>query len=169
MVRAQSDSELHAPLRRKLDVVTFEHLLHLDRSLNGLDRTWELGQQRVARRVDHATAAARDQARDDVAARLEGLDGRGLIGRHQAGIADHVRAQDRGELASAAWVSHRPLHGQAVANLRRRTTANNRTDGAHLAKASSVRPQPTNDLPVRATSSHGLDLTFSTGALTAYS
>ena len=101
-------AELHAPFRRELDVVAFEHFLDLDRGLDRLDRTRELGQQRIARRVDHAAAAAHHQAGDDVAIGLEGLDGGGLVGRHQTRIADHVCAQDRGQLASAAWVGHRP-------------------------------------------------------------
>ena len=108
VAEVDADAELHAPVWRELNVVTFEHLLHLDRGLDRLDRTRELRQQRIARRVDHAAAAARHQAGDDFAIGLEGLDGGGLVGRHQTGIADHVCAQDRGQLASAAWVGHRP-------------------------------------------------------------
>ena len=104
------DAELHAPVRFEFDVVPFHGLLDLDRGLDRLDRTRELGQQRIAGCVDHAAAVAHHQAGDDVAIGLEGLDGGSLVGRHETGIADHVRAQDRGELASAAWVGHRPLH-----------------------------------------------------------
>ena len=104
------NAELHAPVRFEFDVVPFHGLLDLDRGLDRLDRTRELGQQRIAGCVDHAAAVAHHQAGDDVAIGLEGLDGGGLVGRHQTGIADHVRAQDRGQLASAASVGHRPLH-----------------------------------------------------------
>ena len=67
-----------------------------------------LGQQRIAGCIDHPAAAARHQADNNVAIGLERLDGGGLVGRHQTGIADSVRAQDRGQLASAAWIGHCP-------------------------------------------------------------
>ena len=38
------------------------------------------------------------------------LDGGSLVSRHQTRIADHVCAQDRSQLASAAAFDHRPLH-----------------------------------------------------------
>ena len=90
--------------------MSFQGFLDLDRGLDRLDRTRELGQERIAGRIDHAATAAHHQAGDDVAIGLEGLDGGGLVGRHQTRIADHVRAQDRGQLAAATWIGHCPLH-----------------------------------------------------------
>ena len=88
----------------------FHGLLDLDRGLDRLDRARELGQQRIAGCIDHPAAVARHQADNDVAIGFERLDGGCLVGRHQTGIADRVRAQDRGQLATAvAWVGHRLL------------------------------------------------------------
>ena len=132
IAQVDPDAELHAPVRFEFDVVPFHGLLDLDRGLDRLDRTGELGQQRIAGCVDHPAAVARHQAGDDVAIGLEGLDGCGLVRRHQTGIADHVRAQDRGQLASAAWVGHCPLQEGKAANLRFPLTASNGTGDVRL-------------------------------------
>ena len=102
IAEVDADAELHPPLCFELNVVAFERLLNFNRGLYGFDRARELGKECVARRVDDAPTSARNEARDHVATGFERADGRRLVGRHQAGIADHICAEDCCQLTSAA-------------------------------------------------------------------
>jgi hypothetical protein len=124
--------------------VPFHRFLDLDGGLDRFDRTRELGQQRVAWRVDHPAAAAHHQAGDDVAIRFKGLDGGSFVRRHETGIADHIRAQDRGQLASAAWVGHCPSRRETAENLRFPLTASNGTGDVRSWHFSDIPPALTN-------------------------
>jgi hypothetical protein len=71
----------------------------LDRAASRIERARELGEEVVARGVDHPTAMLANEGRDVLASGLQRPHRRHLVASHKAAVASHVTAQDSGELA----------------------------------------------------------------------
>jgi hypothetical protein len=108
-----ADAKLHAPVLGQLRVAAAQLLLDLDRTLDSLDRTGELGKQRVARGIDHAAIVRPDMLANDLTVCVEGLDRGALVVRHQPGVGGHISGENGGELAVRA---HGVLCGPARGN-----------------------------------------------------
>src|SRR5262245_56307822 len=75
-----------------------------------IDHAAELGEQVVTDRIDHAPVMLANQGRHRIAMRLEGAEGRHLVGGHQSTVTDRVGAEDRRKLA----LRKDCLHGSTV-------------------------------------------------------
>ncbi len=79
----------------------------------------KLGQEIVTGSVHDAAPVLSDAHRDLFAIVREGPDRGGLVARHESAVADHVRTEDRGELAFDG-VSHRVSSPRELAYSARR-------------------------------------------------
>jgi hypothetical protein len=76
---------------------------HCDR----VDGAWELDQRAVACELDDAAPVLGDERLDELLAyRLQARDRAGLVGAHEPAVADHVRGQNRRQLAFNARCGH---------------------------------------------------------------
>jgi hypothetical protein len=74
-------------------------ILSLHGTSDRINGATELRQHTVARRVSDAASMARDQSVQDFPARRERIQGRYLIGSHEAAIALHVSREDSSQPA----------------------------------------------------------------------
>ncbi len=75
-------------------------LLDRERAVDGRDDAGELDQRAVAHELDQAPAVGRDAGIEDPAAvELQPLERAGLVGLHQAAVADDVGRKYRGQFA----------------------------------------------------------------------
>jgi hypothetical protein len=99
---AQVDADAKAQgfaLGRRLGVLLHAGLPR-ERAGDRVDHARELQQQAVAHQLDHAPAVLRDQGLEEIAAQArEARERACLVPAHEAGIADHVGDQYRGESA----------------------------------------------------------------------
>jgi hypothetical protein len=88
----------HLPRRRQLRVARGQLRLHRQSTQHRVHDAPEVGEQIVARVIDHAPAVLPDQGGHEAAVGLDRPDGSGLIECHEPAVADHVGREDRGEL-----------------------------------------------------------------------
>jgi hypothetical protein len=86
-----ADAEQHPVLLIKGLVGGGEHVLHLDRALDGFDHALELGENAVARGVDQAAGVRFDTVLENAPRLFERGNRRPLVIRHQPRIAYHIR------------------------------------------------------------------------------
>jgi hypothetical protein len=99
VAEVEPDAEFQPPLGRDVGVASMEHALDLDRAASCIERARELGEEVVARGIDHTTAMLANEDRDVLASGLQRPDRRHLVASHKAAVASHVSAPDSGELA----------------------------------------------------------------------
>ena len=94
-----ADAKLHRLVCRLLCALRGDRRLHRDRTLHGIDRAGEIGDDAVAGGVEDPAAVRRDQSVDDGAARLQPRERADLVARHQPAVAGNVGGENRGEFA----------------------------------------------------------------------
>jgi hypothetical protein len=99
IAHVNADAKLHLACGGQLSVSRFERALNRDRTLHGIDRTGELGQEIIPGRVHHSAAVLRDEGSHHLAVSSEGADRRFLILPHEAAVAFDIGAENGGELA----------------------------------------------------------------------
>jgi hypothetical protein len=109
-----ADAEHEPAVGRQLGVACAELLLDGDRTAHRLDGAGELGQHAVAGGADDPSVMARDEILHRLPIGGKRAQRPFLVRTHQAGVARHIGAEDRGELASYAGCRHRrPGIGEA--------------------------------------------------------
>src|SRR5262249_29248849 len=100
----------------KGDPLVFRHVgiarghafLYLDRAAHRLDDAWELDQDAVAGRLDHATSVLCDLGIDQLATMgFELRKSSRLVHPHQSAVATDIGGQDGSQLAFDALYRHR--------------------------------------------------------------
>ena len=110
VAEVDADAEHQALVLGRVGLIRSNGFLNLHRAGDGVDHAGELDQGAVAHQLDDATAMAGNERIDDRAAQgLEAVERARLVDCHEAAVADHVRAQNRGEPASDIV----PCHGCA--------------------------------------------------------
>ena len=110
-----ADPERDPPVLRHGRLALGDALLNRDRAFDRIDRARELDQGAVAHQLDDAAVVLGDQRLDELLAqRLQPRDRAGLVVPDQPDVADHVRGQNRRELAIRARG-----HGSALRRCRR--------------------------------------------------
>src|SRR3984957_4623252 len=98
-----ADAELDAAVGLHASIAVDETRLHLNRAAHRIDHAAELDDATVARALDDASAVGGDGGVDQVAAKSpKARKGAVLIRPGEPAVADHVRHQDRGDLAHLA-------------------------------------------------------------------
>ena len=109
-----ADAELDAPVLGLGRLALGDAVLDRDCALDRIDGARELDQRAVAHQLDNAAAVLGDQRLDELLAqRLQARDRAGLVGAHEPAVADHVRGQNRRELAFHAR-GHGPTSTRAA-------------------------------------------------------
>ena len=90
----EPDAKQHAPIVGELFVLRRERALDLEGATDRADGTGELGQQVVARGVDHSATEGVDEALDLASMGLQRADRGLVVVAHQAAVADRIGAQD---------------------------------------------------------------------------
>jgi hypothetical protein len=98
VAEADTDPEPDSPCVGSLPLPLGRTRLDLDRAAYGVDDARELAQEAVAHQLDDPPAVLGQEGLDQLLpARLESLQGAGLVALHQPAVADHVGHQDGGE------------------------------------------------------------------------
>jgi hypothetical protein len=98
-----ANAELHLLIFNTADIIGRDRRLNRDRTLHGIDRAGEVGDDAVACSVEDAPAVRRDQSIDDRAARLQPGERANFVARHQTAVAGNVGGEDCGQFA-LYWV-----------------------------------------------------------------
>ena len=81
--------------------------LYGERAVYGIDHAAELDNGAVADQFHDPTVMGGDgRVEDDLAMPFQGAERAGLVGAHEAGIADHVGSENRRELTVDAFLGH---------------------------------------------------------------
>jgi hypothetical protein len=100
------DAENHASSLRERGVASRERLLDVHGGPHGFDRRIELGENRIACRVEDAPAPPAHEIREDLAVFHEPLQGAILILGDEPAIAADIGGHDDGDLAPQAAFIH---------------------------------------------------------------
>jgi hypothetical protein len=95
VAEVDADPELHALLGREMVVARAQRRLDLGRAAHRVDRARELGEHRVAGRVEHAAAMLHEHRVEDLAVAAEDAQRAFLVRLHHPAVADDVGHQDR--------------------------------------------------------------------------
>ena len=94
-----ADAELHRLVAGAACILCRYRSLYRDRTLHGIDRAGEVGDDAVAGGVEDAAPMRRDQLVNDGAAGLQPGERADFVARHQPTVAGHVGGEDRGQFA----------------------------------------------------------------------
>ena len=97
IAEVDTEAKHNAAFLRHFPIGVAECLLQVDGALNRVDRAGEFHQHSVARDLEDAALVRRNERfKHILATGLEGSQGAGLIGFHQAAEADDISGQDGG-------------------------------------------------------------------------
>jgi len=99
IAKVDPDAELHAAFTGQRGVPAVHDTLNLDRTAHSTQSGRKLCQEVVPREVRQTPPVLPHEHGDFFTVVAERADRGGLVIRHQSGVPDHIRAQNRGEPA----------------------------------------------------------------------